>query len=112
MRAEEDRIRREEAPVSRGEALFATRVLRSAAEPLAPLVMLLLALPLAFVAPRTGTAWPSMLYAAGGGLVYLVADGVLTVFAQVGYLPAAVGAWAAPVIVALIGATVLVYSER
>ena len=102
----------EEAPVSQSEALFATRIMRSAAEPLAPIVMLLLALPLAFVAPRTGTAWPAMLYAAGGGLLYLVADGVLTVFAQVGYLPAGVGAWAAPLIVALIGVTVLLYAER
>ncbi len=102
----------DEAPVNRSETLFATRIMRSAAEPLAPIVMLLLALPLAFVAPRTGAAWPALLYAAGGGLLYLVADGVLTVFAQVGYLPAAVGAWAAPVIAALTGVTVLVYSER
>lgn len=102
----------EEAPVSRGGALFATRILRSAAEPLAPLIMLVLALPLAFVAPRTGVAWPALLYAAAGGLLYLVADGVLTVFAQVGYVPAAVGAWAAPVVAGLAGATVLLYSER
>ncbi|HWT12788.1 MAG TPA: LptF/LptG family permease [Allosphingosinicella sp.] len=100
------------APVSQSGALFATRLHRSAAEPLAPLVMLLLALPLAFVPPRRGTPWPAMLYAGCGGLIYLVADGVLTVAAQVGYLPAAVGAWAAPVIVALTGATVLLYSER
>lgn len=101
-----------EAPVSGGEAAFATRILRSAAEPLAPLVMLLLALPLAFVPPRTGVAWPALLYAGGGGLLYIVADGVLTVFAQVGYLPAAVGAWTAPAIAVLTGVTVLLYSER
>jgi LPS export ABC transporter permease LptG len=101
-----------EAPVSQGETLFATRIMRSAAEPLAPIVMLLLALPLAFVAPRTGVAWPALLYAAAGGLLYLVADGVLTVFAQVGYLPPAVGAWAAPGIVLLSGVTVLLYTER
>jgi len=102
----------DEAPVSQAEALFATRLYRSAAEPLAPLVMLLLALPLAFVAPRTGSAWPALLYAGGGGLLYLVGDGVATVAAQVGYLPAAVGAWAAPVVAALTGIAVLVYSER
>lgn len=100
------------APVSQSQTMFATRVLRLAAEPLAPIVMLLLALPLAFVAPRTGVAWPAFLYAAGGGLLYLVADGVLTVFAQLGYLPAAVGAWAAPAIVLLGGVTVLLYAER
>jgi lipopolysaccharide export system permease protein len=100
------------APVSQGQALFATRLYRSAAEPFAPLIMLLLALPLAFVSPRAGVAWPALLYAGGGGLLYLAADGALTVAGQVGYLPALVGAWAAPVTAALIGVTVLLYSER
>jgi lipopolysaccharide export system permease protein len=100
------------APVDRPEAVFATRVQRSAAEPLAPLVMLLLALPLAFVAPRTGRSWPALLYAGVGGLVYLVADGVLTVAAQVGYVPSVLGAWAAPVLALLTGLTVLLLSER
>lgn len=100
------------APVSQSETLFQTRIYRSAAEPLAPLLMLLLALPLAFVPPRVGSAWPVLLYAGAGGLIYLVADGVFTVAAQGGYLPAALGAWAAPLIVGLTGVTVLVYSER
>ena len=100
------------APVSRGSALFETRLHRLGAEPLGPLVMLLLALPLAFVSPRTDRAWPALLYAGGGGLLYLVADGVLTVAAQVGYLPAAVGAWSAPLVGLLGGASVLLYCER
>ena len=100
------------APVDRAETVFSTRVQRSAAEPLAPLVMLLLALPLAFVAPRTGRSWPALLYAGAGGLVFLVADGVLTVAAQVGYVPSVLGAWAAPALAGLIGLTVLVFSER
>ncbi len=100
------------APVDRSEAVFATRIHRSAAEPFAPLVMLLLALPLAFVAPRTGRAWPALLYAGLGGLVYLVADGVLTVAGQVGYLPPVVGAWAAPVLGLLVGIEVLLTTER
>ena len=100
------------APVSQSEALFATRLHRSAAEPLAPMLMVLLALPLAFLAPRSKAKWLALLYAGGGGLLYLVADGVLTVSGQVGYMPALVGAWAAPVMVALIGLTVLLYGER
>ena len=100
------------APVDRAETVFATRVQRSAAEPLAPLVMLLFALPLAFVPPRTGRAWPALLYAGVAGLVYLVADGVLTVAAQVGYVPSVLGAWAAPVLAGLIGLNVLLFSER
>jgi lipopolysaccharide export system permease protein len=100
------------APVNRGEMLFATRVHRSVAEPLAPLVMLLLALPLAFIPPRTGRSWPALLYAGAGGLIYLVADGVLTVAAQVGYVPPVLGAWTAPVLGILIGLNVLLYVER
>ena len=100
------------APVSRGRALFETRLHRLGAEPLAPLVMLLLALPLAFVSPRTDRTWPALLYAGGGGLLYLVGDGVLTVAAQVGYLPAGVGAWTAPIVGLLGGACVLLYWER
>jgi LPS export ABC transporter permease LptG len=100
------------APIDRAEAVFATRVQRSGAEPLAPLVMLLLALPLAFVPPRTGRAWPALLYAGVGGLVYLVADGVLTVAAQVGYVHSVLGAWAAPVLAGLVGLGVLLFSER
>jgi lipopolysaccharide export LptBFGC system permease protein LptF len=74
--------------------------------------MLLFALPIAFIPPRTGRSWPALLYAGAGGLTYLVADGVLTVAGQVGYLPSMLGAWAAPSIAASIGLSVLVFSER
>jgi lipopolysaccharide export system permease protein len=100
------------APVNLASSVFETRLHRSAAEPLAPLVMLLLALPLAFIPPRTGRSWPALLYAGAGGLTYLVADGVLTVAGQVGYVPSALGAWGAPSIAASIGLSVLVFSER
>jgi LPS export ABC transporter permease LptG len=100
------------APVNLASSVFETRLHRSAAEPLAPLVMLLFALPLAFIPPRTARSWPALLYAAAGGLTYLVADGVLTVAGQVGYVPSALGAWGAPSIAASIGLGVLVFSER
>jgi lipopolysaccharide export LptBFGC system permease protein LptF len=100
------------APTNQGDALFAARLYRSAAEPLAPLIMLLLALPLAFAPPRTGATWPTLLYAGGGGLLYLVADGVLTVAAQVGYVPVYAGTLAAPLIGGLTGITMLLYTER
>ena len=100
------------APVNLSRSVFETRLHRSAAEPLAPLVMLLFALPLAFIPPRTGRSWPALLYAGAGGLTYLVADGVLTVAGQVGYVPSAVGAWGAPSIASSIGLSVLVFSER
>jgi hypothetical protein len=100
------------APVDRGASYFKTRLLRAWVEPLAPWVMLLLALPLAFVGGRTGAAWPAVLYAAFGGLSYLVIDGVLTVMAQVGALPPMVGAFTAPILGFLISCWVLLLIER
>ncbi len=100
------------APLDRSELLFATRLHRSLAEPIAPFVMLLFALPLAFVAPRTGKPWPALVYAGGAGLLYLVGDGILTVSAQVGYVSPMFGAWAAPVVALLFGLAVLAHTER
>lgn len=100
-----------ETPVNRGEAIFATRVHRSFAEPLAPLAMLLFALPLAFIPPRQRSG---LVVAAIGaaGLVYLVIDGILTVASQVGYLSPMIGAWTAPLFGLLLGLEVLRRSER
>lgn len=100
------------APVSQGPALFETRLYRSLGEPFAPLVMLLLALPLAFALPRAGIPWRALLYAGGGGLFYLAADGAFTVAAQVGYLPVPLGTLGAPLIGMLLGLTVLLYADR
>jgi lipopolysaccharide export system permease protein len=99
------------APASGSATLFATRLHRAWAEPLAPLVMLLLALPLAFAGHRR-VAWLPWLYAGVGGLLYLTLDGVFTVAGQVGALPPPVGAWLAPVLFVLGGLTVLLYAER
>jgi LPS export ABC transporter permease LptG len=101
-----------DAPVGQGDAFFETRLHRMFAEPLAPILMLLLALPLAFASARTGPSWFVLAYAAGGGLAYIVLDGVLTVTAQLGMIPAAIGAWTAPILFGLTGLTVLLYSER
>jgi lipopolysaccharide export system permease protein len=100
------------APVGQGDAWFRTRLQRMVAEPLAPVLMLLLALPLAFSSARTGPSWTALAWAAGGGLFYLVLDGVLTVTAQLGMIPVTVGAWTAPALFGLMGLTVLLYSER
>jgi len=100
------------APVGQGDSFFRTRLQRMFAEPLAPILLLLLALPLAFSAQRTGPSWIALAYAAGGGLAYIVLDGVLTVTAQLGMIPSAIGAWTVPVLFGLIGLTVLLYSER
>jgi LPS export ABC transporter permease LptG/LPS export ABC transporter permease LptF len=99
------------APVNAGPALFETRLHRLAAEPLAPLVMLLLALPLALASSRFGPGWLLLLYPIAAGLAYIVSDGALTVAAQLGMIAPWIGAWTAPLLFGLIGATVAVYSE-
>jgi lipopolysaccharide export LptBFGC system permease protein LptF len=73
--------------------------------------MLLLAAPLAFASPRTGPPPALIIFALGTGLLYVVADGVLTVMAQTQLAPSWVGAWSAFVIFALLAATVIVYEE-
>jgi LPS export ABC transporter permease LptG/LPS export ABC transporter permease LptF len=106
-RALEDRV-----PVSAAPSLFHTRLQRIFAEPLAPIVMLLIALPLAFGSARFGPSWGALLYAIGGGLLFIVVDGTLVVAAQIGAIDPWVGAWAAPLVFGLLATTVLVWTER
>ncbi|MEO6338614.1 MAG: LptF/LptG family permease, partial [Caulobacteraceae bacterium] len=88
-----------------------TRLYRLLAEPLAPLVMLLLASPLAMVNGRNVRGVGPVLYGVGGGMAYLVADGLLTASGQTGVLPATAAAWTAPLIFAIAAFTVLLYVE-
>ena len=88
-----------------------TRLYRLLAEPLAPLVMLLLASPLAMVNGRHVRGVGPVLYGVGGGMAYLVADGLLTASGQTGVLPATAAAWTAPLIFAIAAFTVLLYVE-
>ena len=99
------------APTSAGTMPVATRLYRSISEPLAPLAMLLFALPLAFIIPQQ-RSWPALTYAAGAGFVYVVTDGVLTVAAQLGHILPAAGSFAAPIIGIATGLSVLIYAER
>jgi LPS export ABC transporter permease LptG/LPS export ABC transporter permease LptF len=99
------------APVDEGPPRFETRLQRRFAEPLVPIVMLLLALPLALASSRQGPSWPLLLYPVLAGIAFLVSDGVLTLAAEAGMVAPWIGAWTAPICFALIGATVLVYAE-
>jgi lipopolysaccharide export system permease protein len=101
-----------DAPVGQSDAFFRTRLQRMVAEPLAPILMVLLALPLAFSPVRTGPSWLALGWAVGGGLCYVVLDGMLTVTAQLGMVPVTIGAWTAPALFGLLGLTALLYSER
>ncbi|TFI58608.1 LptF/LptG family permease [Sphingomonas parva] len=98
------------APVEQGPPRFETRLQRRFAEPLVPVIMLLMALPLALGSSR-GPSWPRLLYPVLGGVVFLVCDGVLTLAAEAGLILPWIGAWAAPCLFGLIATTVLVYCE-
>ena len=98
-------------PVAEGPPRFETRLHRVLAEALAPLVMLLLALPLALASSRTGPTLVQLLYPALGGLAFLVTDGVLSVAAQTGLIAPAIGAWTAPLLFGLLATTALVYVD-
>lgn len=100
-----------QAPVSEGPARFETRLQRRFAEPLAPLVMLILALPLALASSRTGPSWGLLIYPIAAGTAFIVGDGVLAVAAAAGLIAPWVGAWAAPLLLGLLGITVAVYSD-
>lgn len=100
-----------EAPVSEGPARFETRLLRRLAEPLAPLVMLALALPLALASSRTGPSWSLLIYPIAAGTAFFVGDGVLAVAAAAGRIAPWVGAWAATLLFGLLGITVAVYAD-
>ena len=73
--------------------------------------MLLLASPLAMVNGRNVRGVGPVLYGVGGGMAYLVADGLLTASGQTGVLPATAAAWTAPLIFAIAAFTVLLYVE-
>jgi lipopolysaccharide export system permease protein len=100
-----------QAPVSEGPARFETRLQRRFAEPLAPLVMLTLVLPLALASSRTGPSWARLLYPIAAGTAFIVGDGVLAVAGAAGLVAPWTGAWAAPLLFGLLGITVAVYSD-
>ncbi|MEO8114993.1 MAG: LptF/LptG family permease, partial [Phenylobacterium sp.] len=99
-----------QGPVTRSRSEFQTRLYRTLAGGVAPLIMLLLALPAALGHTRSNQTWP-IIFGLGGGLLYLVVDGLLTALGQAGVLPPILAAWGAPVAFACGAVTVLLYAE-
>ncbi len=97
-------------PVDKAPSEFRTRLYRTAAEGMAPIIMLLLALPTALGHSRSNRTAP-IIFGLGCGLLYLVTDGVLTAMGSTGVLPAALAAWGAPVGFAAGAVTLLLYAE-
>jgi lipopolysaccharide export system permease protein len=97
-------------PIDKSPSEFQTRLYRTLAEAMAPIFMLLLALPTALGHARSNRSIPVILGLCFG-LLYLVADGLLTAMGQTGVLPPWAAAWGAPVAFAAGAATLLLYAE-
>ncbi|NUZ05229.1 LptF/LptG family permease [Piscinibacter koreensis] len=82
---------------------YRTALYRSFAAPLAVIVMLLLALPVAAALPRDRRGGRGMLAALALGLAFLLCDGMFGAFGSSGRLPAPLAAFAAPLLFGLLG---------
>ncbi|WP_334163121.1 LptF/LptG family permease [Phenylobacterium sp.] len=94
----------------RPRSYYATQLQRFAADPLACVVMLLLAAPVALANFRSGGT-ALLVSCLAAGLVFLVVDGVFVAVGESGLAAAWLAAWAAPVLFSVGGLTALIYLE-
>ncbi|WP_293677836.1 LptF/LptG family permease [uncultured Phenylobacterium sp.] len=94
----------------RPRTFYDTQLQRAWAAPVACLVMLLLAAPVALANFRGGGA-TLLVECLAGGLLFLVFDGAFTALGESGAAPPVLAAWAAPAMFAALGVTVLLYLE-
>jgi lipopolysaccharide export system permease protein len=99
------------APTDRSPGYYITRVNRTFAEPLAALVMLLLSAPAALSSLRSDQAMRLFVFGLSSGILFMVADGMLTALGETNALPPVLAAWSAPVAFSALAITVLLYAE-
>lgn len=99
------------APTDRSPGYYITRVNRTFAEPLAAIVMLLLSAPAALSSLRSDQAMRLFVFGLSSGLLFMVADGLLTALGETSALPPVLAAWSAPVAFTALAVTVLLYAE-
>jgi lipopolysaccharide export system permease protein len=73
--------------------------------------MLLLSAPAALASLRSDQGVRLMLFGIGSGMLFLVADGLLTALGETNALPPVLAAWSAPVAFSALAVTVLLYAE-
>ncbi len=100
-----------EGAALRSPAFYETKLQRAWAAPIGSLVMLLLAVPVALVTFRGGSGSVAIAGALAAGLLFLVADGMLTALGESGAVPVVLAAWAAPCMFAALGFTMLLRWE-
>lgn len=97
---------------SRPASYYRTELHHALARPFACLVMIALALPAAFAAPRRqNNAW-RLLGVLAAGLVFLVVEGVMVAFGEAGRLPAGLAVWAPPLIFLSAASSLILYKEE
>lgn len=97
---------------SRPAAFYETELHHALARPFACLVMVALALPAGFAAPRRQSNLWRLLGVLTAGLVFLVVEGVMVAFGEAGRLPAALAVWAPPIMFLSAAASVILYREE
>jgi len=95
----------------RPRTFYDTQLQRAWAAPIACIVMLLLAAPAAMANFRGGEGPTLLVQCLAAGLLFLVFDGAFTALGENGAAPPILAAWAAPVMFAALGVTVLLYME-
>ena len=100
-----------ERAASQPLSYYQTALFRSFVAPLAPFIMLLLALPAARGLPRRSDGGAALLLVLGLGLGFLLCDGFMGALGTSGRVPAAVAALTAPLLFSAIGLLQLHFSE-
>ncbi len=100
-----------ERAASQPLSYYQTALFRSFVAPLAPFIMLLLALPAARGLPRRSDGGAALLLVLGLGLGFLLCDGFMGALGTSGRVPAAVAALAAPLLFSAIGLLQLHFTE-
>ena len=98
-------------PSDRSPGFYATRLNRTFAEPLGVIVMLLLAAPAALASLRSDQGMRLFLFGLSAGLLFMVADGLLTALGETSGMPAVLASWSAPIAFTALAVTVLLYVE-
>ncbi|MFM2041493.1 MAG: hypothetical protein RLY86_69 [Pseudomonadota bacterium] len=93
-------------------AYYETRLHGSYIGPLASLVMLLLAAPVASGLRRRGGAQMAMGLGLGLGLLFMLASGLLAALGEAGVMPPVLAAWAPTLFFAALGGAILVHVEE
>ncbi|HYC04525.1 MAG TPA: LPS export ABC transporter permease LptG [Azospirillaceae bacterium] len=96
---------------SNSPAYYRTRLHKTYSGPLASLIMLLLAAPVAHGMRRSGNLAGGLTVGIVAGLLYLLTDGMLAALGEAGAMPAAMAAWGPTALFASIGAAIMVHVE-